>query len=178
MAASILLLLPALALTAIPAQAETLACVVYRQDPQTQAVSEFATNVNLYMEVHRLLESPLASLTRWADPEQAARAREAHRKAIVEARIATPRGDIFTPHVAAYLRREIMTAVRRAQAEGIDVEETVLGALPKLPTELEYRFAGRDLVLLDKEIDLIVDVLYEALPPESIINWAETCSGS
>jgi hypothetical protein len=178
MAASILFLLPVMALTAIPAHAESVACAVHRPAPQAQAVSEFTTTVNLYMELHWLLERPLASLTRWSDPQQATRAREAHRKAIVEARIATPRGDIFTPRVAAYLRNEIMMAVRRGQTEGIDVEEAALEALPELPIELEYRFIDRDLVLLDMEIDTIVDVLYEALPPESIINWAEMCSGS
>ena len=178
MAASILLLLPVMALAAIPAHAESLACAIHRHTPQAQAVSEFTTTVNLYVELHQLLESPLSSLTRWSDPEQAMRAREAHRKAIVEARIATPRGDVFTPRVATYLRNEIRMAVRRAQAEGIDVEEAVLEALPQLPIELEYRFVDRDLVLLDMETDLIVDVLYEALPPAPIINWAEMCSGS
>ena len=37
-------------------------------------------------------------------------------------------------------------------------------ALPDLPAELEYRFVGRNLVLLDAEATLVVDVLREALP--------------
>jgi len=34
-----------------------------------------------------------------------------------------------------------------------------------LPMELEYRVIDRDLVILDTEIDLVVDVLPNALPP-------------
>ena len=47
--------------------------------------------------------------------------------------------------------------------------EIALGRLPVLPLELEYRFVDRDLVLLDTEIDLVVDVLENALPPETAV---------
>jgi hypothetical protein len=40
----------------------------------------------------------------------------------------------------------------------------LLAVLPALPEELEYRFIGRDLVLVDVHADLIVDVLKDALP--------------
>jgi hypothetical protein len=36
--------------------------------------------------------------------------------------------------------------------------------LPRLPTELSFRFVGRDLVLLDRHTGLILDVLRDALP--------------
>ena len=39
----------------------------------------------------------------------------------------------------------------------------VLAVLPPLPDELQYRFVGRDLVLVDIEANLIVDVLPEAI---------------
>jgi hypothetical protein len=39
-----------------------------------------------------------------------------------------------------------------------------LAVLPELPNFLQYRFVGRDLVLVDIEADLIVDVLPRALP--------------
>jgi len=41
---------------------------------------------------------------------------------------------------------------------------TVLNALPVLPAFLQYRLAGRDLVLLDADANLVVDVLTNALP--------------
>jgi hypothetical protein len=40
----------------------------------------------------------------------------------------------------------------------------VLSALPKLPGDLSFRFVGRDLVLLDRSVGLILDVLPDALP--------------
>jgi hypothetical protein len=40
----------------------------------------------------------------------------------------------------------------------------VLAALPKLPPELEYRFIGERLVLLDGPAHLIVDFIQDALP--------------
>jgi hypothetical protein len=40
---------------------------------------------------------------------------------------------------------------------------SMLWRLPSLPEELEYRFVGRDLVLLDVRANLVVDVLQDAL---------------
>ncbi len=167
MTASILFLLPALALAALPAHAQTMAFEEHRP-AAPPAVSEFATSIDRYLEVHRLLENPMSSLTTLcADPEQAARAREAHRRAVVEARVATPRGDIFTPRVAAYVRRLLQIAAHRASLTETDVTAVALERLPLLPMELEYRFVDRDLVILDTEIDLVVDILPNALPPEA-----------
>jgi len=89
------------------------------------------------------------------------------RRAVVEARVATPRGDIFTPRVAAYVQRQLQIAAHRASLTEIDVTAVALERLPLLPMELEYRFVDRDLVILDTEIDLVVDVLENALPPET-----------
>jgi hypothetical protein len=164
MTASILFLLPALALTVLPAHAQTMTFEEHR--PVTlPAVAEFATSINRYMEVHRLLENPMSPTNLCADPEQAARARQAHRRAVVEARVATPRGDIFTPRVAAYMRHQFEIAADRASMTEADVTAVALERLPLLPMELEYRVIDRDLVILDTEIDLVVDVLPSALPP-------------
>jgi hypothetical protein len=40
----------------------------------------------------------------------------------------------------------------------------VLAALPKVPEELEYRFIGRRLILLDVHAHLVVDYIDDALP--------------
>jgi len=44
------------------------------------------------------------------------------------------------------------------------VPPTLLEKLPKLPSELEYRFVGRTLILRDREANMIVDYLKEAVP--------------
>jgi hypothetical protein len=168
MAASILFLLPVLALTAATAHAQPTA---YQEHPyastHAQAVAEFTASVHRYLEVRRLLESPMSRLFMGADLEQTARAREAHRKAIAEARVATPRGDVFTRRVAADFRHELRIAAYLARvAEPKVTQVATLERLPGLPTELEYRFVDRDLVLLDTETYLVVDILEHALPPE------------
>jgi hypothetical protein len=40
----------------------------------------------------------------------------------------------------------------------------VLAALPKLPEEVEYRFVGDRLILLDAHGHIIVDYIEDALP--------------
>jgi hypothetical protein len=44
----------------------------------------------------------------------------------------------------------------------------MLAGLPELPGELEYRFLGRDLLLVDVLANLVVDVLHDALPEPEI----------
>ena len=48
---------------------------------------------------------------------------------------------------------------------GDPASASLVGLLPLLPDELEYRFvSGRHLVLLDVEANLVVDVLRKAVP--------------
>ena len=42
---------------------------------------------------------------------------------------------------------------------------SILEALPELPDELQYRFVGLDLILLDVDANLIVDILPAAVSP-------------
>jgi hypothetical protein len=44
------------------------------------------------------------------------------------------------------------------------IPPSLLLRLPKLPTDLEYRFVGRTLVLRDRQANMIVDFLKEAVP--------------
>jgi hypothetical protein len=53
---------------------------------------------------------------------------------------------------------------RFAWAQGSFMPAFVLELLPPLPAELEYRFAGRDLVLIDVHAGLVVDILAGAFP--------------
>jgi hypothetical protein len=147
---------------------------------------EFQTRVQEYVETHRRLaagiEQPLC-----ADPEELYRQTDALASAIREARPLAKEGDIFTPAIAMTFRGRIAALVSRfridvdavvARGEGdLDVRvhdtlppyfdpalATVVRNLPALPPELEYRFVGRQLVLIDLSAHLVVDVLRNALP--------------
>jgi hypothetical protein len=162
---------------------------------------QFASRVHDYVEIHRRaaagIEQPLC-----ADPEELSRQADALAVAIREARPRAKEGDIFTFAVADAFRARIAALVRRStvdvsallaqdQGEGEEPELYVFGALPwradvapwmpivgelpKLPAELEYRFVGRHLVLMDVGANLVVDVLRDALPlPATVVPMPST----
>ena len=89
-------------------------------------------------------------------------------------------GDLFTAAVQVALRVRIARALRAngytfadvydreaslrvndsfARAAAKPVLPCILEALPRLPSELEYRIVGTDLVLIDVHAGLIVDIL-------------------
>ena len=98
---------------------------------------------------------------------------------------ATPAPRIFTPAVAVVFRQEIARAL--AERDGVatingvgafqhpgvlepfpsaglfDFPRVLQDALPPLPTPLEYRLIGHDLVVRDKEADIVVGVLRHAV---------------
>lgn len=57
-----------------------------------------------------------------------------------------------------------VNAVYPTNAPLSTVPPSLLLRLPKLPTDLEYRFVGRTLVLRDREANMIIDFLKEAVP--------------
>jgi hypothetical protein len=168
MTATFLFLLPALVLSATVAEASLLECAPHRFNTlHAQAITDFTISVNRYAELQRLLANPMSAPPN-ADLEQTAHARRAHRAAILEAQGTVQRGGVFAPRVAAYFRCQIELAERHAGTAEAAIWPAVLLALPDLPSELEYRVVGRDLVILDTELTLVVDVLEAVFP----LQWA------
>jgi hypothetical protein len=156
------------------------------------AAVEFTERVQAYAELHRMLAAPLGPEQMCSDPEELRRGTATLAAAIRDARGAARSGDIFTARVAPFFRTTIAGAARawydvprmldEMDEEGLAavVELEVNGdfpwdagammpprlllVLPALPEELEYRFVGADLVLLDVGANLIVDLLENALP--------------
>ena len=144
------------------------------------------------MAIHNDVERGLAPRRLFEDPEHLYEALAAMRQGIRTARGAVRRGDIFTPDAARYFRTLIAeVAWQRGLDLWGEVEDalawdteaavvevnvpvpwnagpmmwpSVLWRLPELPPELEYRFVGRDLVLIDVDGNIVVDVLREAVP--------------
>ena len=167
----------------------TAALIVALTITATPGLIQFTTRVHDYIEVHRRaaagIEQPLCS-----DAEELGRQADALAAAIREARPRAREGDIFTIAAGEVFRARIAAMVRRSNldvaeflarqaGEGEELEVHVFGtlpwrthlalmpiirALPELPQELEYRFAGRRLVLIDLGANMVVDVLRDALP--------------
>lgn len=155
----------------------------------TPGLIQFTMRVNDYVETHRRLaatiEQPLCS-----DAEELTRQADTLAAAIRDARPRAKEGDIFTFAVSEVFRTRIAAMVRRSNfdvaafldrhsSEGEELQVHVFGTLPwrtrvavmpiiselpELPPELEYRFVGRHLVLIDVGADMVVDVLRDALP--------------
>ena len=158
-----------------------------------RAVASFSDAVEKYADLHRLLDRNLPPDWMMSDREQADFAAAELAALLRDARPGARLGDFFKPEVAAAFRFRIDAVLREHGYEvaaldiGDDEDGGIVGfhlrvnealpwgvawaawpavvkALPTLPLELEYRFVGHDLVLLDVQANLIVDILELAVP--------------
>lgn len=155
------------------------------------AVAEFNERVKAYAALHQKLEATLPPLPKETDPAVVNRHQRALEKAILAARKNAKPGEILTPD-AQRVFRQLLARVFSGR-EGQELKATildenpgqiglrinsrypdqvplstvppqVLAALPKLPDELEYRFIGERLILLDVHAHTIADYMDNAFP--------------
>jgi hypothetical protein len=149
-------------------------------------MQDFQKRVAAYLQLRKSIESSLPKLKATPSEEKISHHEVQLRHAIREARKHASPGDIFTPEIAAEIRRLIAMAMQPADGnhiaqslrhaepvqlhleinasypEQVPLQSTppsLLENLPALPPEIEYRITGRDLVLLDAKANLIVDVI-------------------
>ena len=162
------------------------------QTDDAEGFKEFTGRVDEYLKLHKAVEKELPALKNKEElPEMIAAHQQALARKIREARPNARPGDIFTraareafrhvirsvfpnPQAAARatIRQRDTVKEVRLQVNGIYPDAiaetafppTLLQKLPILPDELAYRIAGRDLVLVDRRANLVVDLLHEALP--------------
>ncbi len=169
------------------------AAQIKEQADDAAALKKFTLSVDEYLNLRKAIEKQLPALKNKEElPEMIAAHQQALARKIREGRPKAKTGDIFTREVREAFRHVIrgvfqdpQTAVAHAtfqqqktvqavplKVNGIypdAVAETtfpsmLLQKLPTLPDELEYRIMGRDLVLVDKKANLVVDQYHEALP--------------
>lgn len=107
------------------------------------------------------------------------------------ARAGVKQGDIFSPRIANYMRRQIAKAltgphgrdiqasldhsepvkiqlqINQSYPENVPLQSTpasLLLNLPELPKGLEYRLLDSELVLRDADANIVVDYIPNALP--------------
>lgn len=163
-----------------------------RVNPNARAIAEFQEEVQDYVELHRRLEATLPDLPRDATPEALDQRQRALAALIQKQRRDADPGDVFESDVRPVIRRILFAvftgpngaALRKTIMEENPTEAVklvingrypdtfpvstvpaqVLKALPQLPRELEYRFIGRTLILLDVQAHIIVDYMIGAVP--------------
>ena len=173
--------------------APTQECQLDRMTETTedqQAITEFRAAAEEYGALHRRLERALMVDHYASWPEEGDMETEMLGDVIRAARPQPQPGALFKPCISELIRFRIARSLwveRYHTAEALaharpraadpprvydgwfdDGEpapwQTVLWELPALPDELEYRFAGRHLVLVDAHAGLVLDVLENALP--------------
>ena len=162
-----------------------------RVNPDAKAIADFVAKVKEYVALHQKLEATLPTVPTGATAQQLDESRNALAQRLQQARAAARQGDLFVKKVRPVLRRQLARVF--AGPEGRKLQEAVaeedagpikllvngrypdeiplttvppevLEALPKLPSELEYRFVGNRLILFDEHAHLVADIMDKALP--------------
>jgi hypothetical protein len=186
-------LLVALSLASAGVLAGQDAALNKQQAEDAAGFKEFMGHVEEYLKLHKEVEKQLPALkTKEELPEMIVAHQQAMARKIREARPDARPGDIFThpareafKHVIRSVWQDPENATARTtlrqgdRVKGVRlhvngiypdaIAETtfppsLLQKLPVLPDELAYRIVGRDLVLVDRRANLVVDLLHEALP--------------
>lgn len=154
-----------------------------------RAVAEFEQRAKQYLDWR---ENTIGKAPSPANsPEKIVASRQSLAGRVRIARAGAKQGEIFTPQVADYFRREIAatfkgrhgkqirSSLRDSEPTKIELQinqsypekvalqstpPTLLLNLPELPKGLEYRILGRELVLRDSDANIVVDYIPNALP--------------
>jgi hypothetical protein len=150
--------------------------------------------VREYVDLHIKLERSLPKLPKEATPEQIDQNQRALGKLVQAARSTAKPGDIFTPEARPVIKRllanvfggrdgkelkasimdenpvtpaAIKLTVNTRYPDAVPVTTMppqVLQTLPKLTEDIEYRFVGDSLILLDAHAHIIADFIENVLP--------------
>lgn len=156
-----------------------------------QAVAGFEDRVKNYLKLRTQVKDKLPKLSKDSTPEQIESYRKSFEEGMRIARVGARHGDVFNTTGAEYIRRTLKTEFDRKdkaelrkivfEAENKDVPlrvnypypeskeftempPTLLLKLPQLPKEVKYRFVGRNLMLVDRDNNVIIDYMVNALP--------------
>jgi len=184
-----ILLASAIALSTSLALSQTPATQPVKPDDD-KIVQDFESRVSHYLDERRKEAGTSPRPT--SSPEKLDEAQKTLAEKSKVARAEAEHGDVFSPEITAYFRRQIKSALagrqgakvraslRRAepvnnvplrvnqvypnQAPLQSTPPSLLMKLPPLPKEMQYRLVGRNLVLLDVVPRIIVDFIPNAIP--------------
>jgi hypothetical protein len=153
-------------------------------------VKDFESRVTAYVDLRKKEAGSAPRPTN--SPEKIVESQQDLATKIKVLRQDAKQGDIFTPEIADYFRRQISATltgphgrkiraslrhaepvhiaspkVNQTYPPGIPLQSTpptLLSNLPALPKELEYRIVGHNLVLHDLAPNIIVDLVADAVP--------------
>jgi len=160
-------------------------------NPDAQALAGFLDRVNEYVKLHKKLEDSLPHLPKEATPQQIDKNQRELGQMIQDARKDAKQGDLFNRESQAVIKRllarvfggpdgaslkasimdenpgvpKIVVNERYPDSVPLStIPPQVLEGLPKLPEEMEFRFVGNTLVLMDVHAHIIADFIPDAFP--------------
>jgi hypothetical protein len=155
------------------------------------AIDTFEKQVKAYVELRNKIRENAPKLSKDSTPEQIHAYRTALEQSIRNARKGAKPGELFRPEAADFIRRTLKTEFQgkdrqelrdkifetelkgvvlrvnypyAQDAEFSEMPATLLAKLPQLPKEVRYRFVGRNMLLVDRESNVIIDYMPDALP--------------
>jgi hypothetical protein len=160
-------------------------------EADSRALDTMTKRLEDYVELHRRIEQTLPKLPDNATPMQIDRNQRLFEQKMRDARRDAKPGDIFTPEarpVILRLLRQVFSGREGHDLKASIMDENpvatprvvngrypdsvplstvppeVLQTLPTLGEDMEYRFIGDDLILLDTHAHVVADVIEDALP--------------
>lgn len=160
-------------------------------EAEAATIAEFMKRVNAYVAIHVEAEKKSPKLPTEATPLQIDQNQRGLARRIQAARTGAKRGELFTPEMTAFIKRvlnrvfsgrdgiQLRSSIMDENVEYLALQVNqrypdvfprttmppdVLKALPELPEEMEYRFVGNQLILLDQHAHIIPDFIPDALP--------------
>ena len=155
------------------------------------AIENFERQVKAYVGLRNKIRENAPKLSKDSTPEQIHAYRTALEQSIRNSRNGAKRGEIFRPETADFIRRTlkiefqgkdrqelrekifetevqgVVLRVNQPYAENAEFSEmpaTLLAKLPQVPKEVRYRFVGRNMLLVDRESNVIIYFMPDALP--------------
>jgi hypothetical protein len=160
-------------------------------EADAQALATMNDRLKEYLEVHKKVESSLPKLPDEATPQQIDTNQRLFEQRLREERKSAKRGDIFTAQAQPVIKRllaavfagpdgkQLKASIMDENPAGISISVNgrypdsvpistvppeVLQTLPKLIEDMEYRFVGDNLILLDAHAHIIADFIPNAIP--------------
>lgn len=162
-------------------------------EPTAQVLADFKVKVDAYDKLRKDLAKKAPPLKKTDDPDEIALAEKALAQQIKAARSGARPGDIFTPDTQRVFKRLLSPSLKGDEGvenkivlkeDGppaakipftvnaeypkdqplSTVPPDILKALPPLPDAVQYRFAGKHLLLYCTQGNLIIDYMLNAIP--------------
>jgi hypothetical protein len=159
-------------------------------NPQAEALAGFQERLQKYLELREQMADKLKPLAQTSNAAELTTRQESVAAALRDVRKNAKPGDLIPTRVAGQIRTIVAAyfrgkdaATKRAVFEEVPehlrpainktmpdtaalatVPPGLLNNLPRLPDNLQYRFVGRHIVLLDGDTRLIMDYILNVLP--------------